>query len=349
LRVVEVAAGQQAKTPAPKGIGGPDKVAAILLTMGKPLASRLMKYFQPDEIKLITRSVADLPPVAAPELKALIEDFANQFAAGANLVGTASEVERLLSGVLPADQISEIMGDILGNADRSIWERISSVNESTLAGYVMKEHPQIAALILSRVKSSTAARVIGHLPSDRRDGIIRRMLTIRPIVDETMRQLERTLHQEFTMNAARNNQDDGQARLAEIINKLSRAQMEQVLENLAAVRPQEAEKLKNMLFTFEDIAKLSPKARGTLLEKVPNDKIVLALKGTDQAFREVMLQAMSGRVRKMIDQELNNGQPVAQREVTEARRTITDMALDLAGRGEIEINRGADEEEAYIT
>ena len=51
----------------------------------------------------------------------------------------------------------------------------------------------------------------------------------------------------------------------------------------------------------------------------------------------------------MIDQELNNGQPVAAREVTEARRTITDTALDLAARGEIEINRGADEEEAYVT
>jgi len=317
--------------------------------MGKPLASRLMKYFEPDEIKLITRSVADLPPVAAPELRALIEEFANQFASGANLVGKASEVERLLAGVLPPDQIAEIMGDILGNADRSIWERISTVNESALASFVMKEHPQIAALILSRVKSSTAARVIGHMPSDRRDEIIRRMLSIRPIVDETMRQLERTLHQEFTMNAARNNQDDGQARLAEIINKLSRTQMEQVLENLSAVRPQEAEKLKNMLFTFEDIAKLSSKARGTLLEKLPNDRIVLALKGTDPEFRELLLQSMSGRVRKMIDQELNNGQPVAQREVTEARRAITDVALDLAARGEIEINRGADEEEAYIT
>src|SRR5882757_2812310 len=130
-----MAASPQAKSPAPKGIEGADRVAAILLTMGKPLASRIMKYFEPDEIKLITRSVADLPSVAAPELRVLIEDFATQFAAGANLVGTASEVERMLNGVLPQEQINEIMGDILGNADRSIWERISGVNESTLAGF----------------------------------------------------------------------------------------------------------------------------------------------------------------------------------------------------------------------
>ena len=146
-----MAASPQAKPPAPRGIDGSDRVAAILLTMGKPLASRLMKYFEPDEIKLITRSVADLPPVAAPELRALIEEFANQFASGANLVGKASEVERLLAGVLPPDQIAEIMGDILGNADRSIWERISTVNESALASFVMKEHPQIAAVVTKKI------------------------------------------------------------------------------------------------------------------------------------------------------------------------------------------------------
>lgn len=323
-------------------------MAAILLTMGKPLASRLMKYFEPDEIKMITRSVADLPPVAAPELSTLIEDFATQFSSGASLVGTASEVERMLTGVLPQEQINEIMGDILGNADRSIWERISAVNESTLAAYVAKEHPQIAALILSKVKSTTAARVLGHMPSDRRDGIIRRMLTIRPIVEETMRQLERTLHQEFTLNAARNSQGDGQARIAEIINKLERTQMEQVLQSLEMTRPKEAESLKSMLFTFEDIVKLPPKARTTLFDKVPTDRLVLALKGTAAEFRDVILQALSTRVRKMIEQELNNGQAVAQREVAEARRTITDMALDLANRGEIEINRG-DEEDVMVT
>ncbi len=326
---------------------GADRVAAILLTMGKAGASRLMKHFDPDEIKLITRSVADLPPVPAAQLRGLIEDFAVQFASGASLVGAAGEVERLLNGVLPKEQIDEIMGDILGNADRSIWERISGVNETTLAAYIMKEHPQIAALILSKVKSATAAKVIGFMPADRRDAIFRRMLSLKPVVDETLRMLERTLHQEFTMNFSQNSGDDSQARIADIINKLERDQMEQVLQSLAATRPKAAESLKSRMFTFEDLAKLSAKARTTLFGKVPADRVVLALKGASPELREMILQSLSSRVRKMIEQELSSGQPVAQREVNAARRTITDMALEMGSRGEIEI--GGEEEDAMVS
>lgn len=336
-----------AGSPTRPDLQGPDRVAAILLTMGKSVASKLMKHFDPEEIKLITRSVADLPPVPAPQLRGLIEEFAIQFATGANLVGAASEVERLLTGVIPKEQIDEIMQDIVGNADRSIWERISGVNEATLANYVMKEHPQIAALILSKVKSACAAKVISHMPADRRDGMIRRMLSVKPIGDEAMRILERTLYNEFTTRFAQKGGDDSQARIADIINKLERDQMEQVLQSLAETRPKAADSLRNMMFTFEDLAKLAPKARTTLFGKVPGDRVVLALKGASPELRELILQSLSSRVRKMIEQELNSGQAVAQREVTAARRTITDMALDMAARGEIEI--GGDEEEAMVS
>ena len=325
-----------------KAMQGADRVAAILLTMGKSLAGRLMKHFDPDEIKRITRSAADLKPVPAPALGGIIEEFATQFALGASLVGNAGEVERLLDGVLPKEQIAEIMGELAGNPDRSIWERISAVAENTLAAYISREHPQTAALILT-----TAAKVLAHLPGDRRDSLVRRMLAMKPIMDETVRVLERSLHQEFTANFAKNPASDGQARIAEILNKLDREQADSVLSSLSASRPKVAESLKSQMFTFDDIAKLSERSRGSLLDKVPTDRVGTALRGTQAEFRELILSSLSSRVRKMIEQELNSGTPIRAREVNDARRTITDMALEMAGRGEIEIGAGEDEE--YIT
>jgi len=342
-----MAVSTQARPVSTRGLQGADRVAAILLTMGRSLAGRLMKHFDPHEIKQITRSAADLRPVPAPQLRTLIEDFATQFALGANLVGNAGEVERLLDGVLPKEQIEEIMGEIAGNPDRSIWERISATNEEALAGYLLREHPQTAALILSRIKSATAAKVIGHLPADRRNGIIRRMLTVRPVIDDTMRMLERILHQEFAANLARNAAAEGHARIAEIINKLDRDEMEQVLNSLALTRPKVADELKGQLFAFDDIANLPERSRGALFDKVPSDRLMVALKGTTTEFRELVLSALSSRVRKMIEQELTGGKPVPQREVSEARRAITDMALEMAGRGEIDL--GNDDEEEYVS
>jgi flagellar motor switch protein FliG len=325
---------------------GPDRVAAILLTMGKSLSARLMKHFDSEEIKRITRSATDLRPVPAEALGVLIEEFATQFAVGASLVSSPGEVQRMLDGVLPKEQIEEILGDLAGNPDRSIWERMSAVNESTLAAFLQREHPQTAALVLSRIKANSAAKVISLMSADRRDGVIRRMLNIKQPVDDALRVLERVLQQEFTANLSSDAGAESHAHLAEIINRLEREQIDQVLQSLAATAPKAAETLKSKLFTFQDIAKLSPRARGSLFDKVPTDKVVLALKGSPGEIKEVVLSSLSSRVRKMIEQELNNGQAVPARDVSEARRTITDMALEMAGRGEIEIRAEAEE---YVT
>lgn len=342
-----VATATPGKLPANRPLRGPDRVAALLMTMAKPMVQRLLRHFEPEDIRRITRSVAELRPVPQQQIQILIEDFADQFAAGASLIGAASEVERLLDGVLPREEIDKIMADLLGNADRSIWERISTVSEATLASYMLKEHPQTAAVILSKVKPSCAAKVMGNLPREFRDGVMRRMLTLKPIVDESMRILERTLHEEFMVNFSRAVGADSHGRIADIINKMERNQMEEVLESLGQSRPKSAEILKGLLFTFDDIIKLTPKARTTLFDQVPNDKVVMALRGTDAQFRDTILQALSSRVRRMVEQELNDGQAMAAKDVIEARRTITDLALEMAGRGEIELNSETDDD-AYI-
>lgn len=324
--------------PGTKPLQGVDRVATLLLAMGKPAASRLLKHFNPEEIKLITRSAAELGPVSPGQLEALIDEFAAQFSNGASLFGTAGEVEKLLSGVLPPEQIAELMTDVLGNSNKSIWDRISTVSEGVLATYLMKEHPQTAALILSKVKPACAAKVMGHLPQDLRNGLMRRMLTFKPIVDETMRIIEKTIHEDFMINFSRNMGADTHAKMADIINKMERDHMEEVLSSLTEVRPKSAEILKGLLFTFDDIVNLAPRARTALFDQIPNDRVVLALKGTDEAFRNIILSSLASRVRRMVEHELNGKEPASQRDVLEARRAITDLALEMAGRGEIELN-----------
>ncbi len=336
----------QNRPSAAKGMPGSDRVAAILLTMGKSLSARLMKHFEADEIRQITRSASELRPVSAPQLGSLIEDFATQFALGTSLVTSPAEVQRMLDGVLTKEQIEEIMGEVAGKPDHSTWDRISAVSESALAAYISSEHPQTAALILSKIKSATAAKVIALLPAQRRDGLIRRMLSVKPVGDEAMRLFDRIMRNEFSGKLAQLAGGQSNAHIADIINKLDSDQVDAILESLASTQPKTAEALKNQLFTFEDLAKLSQRARGTLFDMVPADKVALALKGTANEYREVILSSLSSRVRKMIEQELNNGQAVPAREVIAARRAIVDLALDHAARGEIEIRN---EEEELIS
>ena len=165
---------------------GSDKVAALLLAMGRELSGGVLKEFDPEEIKVVTRAAAELKPISTPELESIIEEFAQHFSTGPNIFGTVGELEKLLNGVLPPEQITDIISEVLGNKTKSVWERISLVSESLLANYLLKEHPQTAALVLSKVKPACAARVMSQLPSEIRHDLMRRMLSLKPVVEEAM-------------------------------------------------------------------------------------------------------------------------------------------------------------------
>ena len=324
----------------PKPLTGAEKVAALLLVMGPAGAGRLLKHFDPSELRLITRAAADLGSVSSASIENLIDEFYGSFSAGLDLMGNAGQAQQLMAGVLPPDQIADIMSDVLGSSNNLLWEKLSNLAEASFADYLLKEHPQTAALVLSRVAPSTAAKIVTLIPRDLRNGLMRRLLSLKPASDPAMYILESVLQEDLLHNIARKTGADANARVADIINKLERDQVEEVLQSLAEDRPKAAEILRGLLFTFDDIVKLSTRARAILFDQVPSDRIVIALKGTDTAFREVVLSALSARARRLVEAELSTTGPVQQKDVQKARRMIADLVLELAEKGTIEISDG---------
>ncbi|XHC12003.1 flagellar motor switch protein FliG [Labrenzia sp. ac12] len=334
-----------AKPPAPpaRRMNGTQRVAALLLSLGKTSSQKLLRHFDQEEIRMITVSAAQLGTVASEELDRLAEEFIEQFSHGTTLYGSANEVEKMLEGVLPDDQLADIMSDVLGNSNRSIWDRLTTVSETVFANYLLKEHPQTAALILTKIKPSAAAKVLGQINNQTRNSLVRRMLSIKAVVPEIMRDVEKTMHEDFMLNLSGTLEADSHARMADILNKMDREHMEDALENLNEVKPKTAELLKGLLFTFDDITNLNARTRMAIFDQIPTDRIVLALKGTNAQFREVILSSLTSRARRIAEHELAAGEPAAQRDVLDARSAITNLALEMASRGEIELNPKQDE------
>ncbi len=316
---------------------GPEKVAALLLAMGKPLASRLLKHFDPVELKIITRSAAALGAVPITALETLVEELAQQFSRGVDLRGTAAEVESLLGGVLPPDQVAEIMSDVLGSSNSSTWVRLSGLPEADLAAYIGKEHPQTAALILARLTPEAAAKTLAILPREVRHALTRRMLALRPVSEATIKILETKLRDDLLNAPPRDAGSNAQGRVADILNRMEPDQAEDVLAAIEPTKPVDVAAVRSKMFSFNDVVNLPQKSKSVLLDRVTSEQITMALRGTDAIFRGAVLSAMGARARRLIENELSSDAGSA-KEIAAARRVISTTVLQLASMGELELH-----------
>ena len=319
-----------------RSLNGPEKVAALLLVMGKPLASRLLGHFEPAELKVITRSAAQLGSVPIELLEDLVEEFAGEFSNGIELRGTADQAENLIAGVLPPDQVAEIMSDVLGNSNTTTWEKIAALNNDLLSAYLDRQHPQITTLVLSKLDTAKAAALLELMPRDLRNAVTRRLLVLGPVADAALRVIETRMKQDLIVNPP-TPASASTSRMADIINKMAPDQAEDVMKALEADRPEDAEALRAKLFSFDDLVRLPSATRQALFEKVPSDRIVMALSTSDDEFRANMLSSLTARARRLVENELSSvGSPPA-RDVLAARRVIVDTLLGMAERGEVEL------------
>jgi flagellar motor switch protein FliG len=335
------------RIPTPsRNLKGSDKAAVLLLAMGKSAAGRLLKHFDPLELRKITRSAADLGAVPTQILEEVVEEFCSYFSSGLDLLGNAGEAEQMLTGAFPPEQVADILSDVLGSSNSGMWEKLNEIPEGMFAAYLLKEHPQTSAFILSKVNPGFAAKVSAQLPRDFRNQLMRRMLALEPVQESTLRSIEGALQEDLLNSAARHSGANPHSRMADIINKLEPEEMEDVLQSLTLARPKEAELLKKLLFSFDDLPKLSVKARAAIFDKVPTERLVPALKGTEAAFRDAVLSSLTSRARRLVESELENSSSISQKDVVKARRSIADLVLEMAQRNEIEIAPSAESDAA---
>jgi flagellar motor switch protein FliG len=310
--------------------------AAILLAMGKPPATRLLKHLDPRELRQVTRAAAQLGPVPMSALESLVEQFTSEFSVGANLLGDVGQAREMLADAVPPDQLAAIMSDVIAAGERNIWTALDSVPEAVLAAYVANERPLTATYVLGRLNPALAAQIVSHLPREARNEVLCAMITRPSITEEAQRAIEDAVRKELPTLMAHASGLDNHTRIADIINNLEPLEARDVMQSLAAARPKEAKIVQKMLFSFDDLPRLSQRARALLFDKLETEVIVLALRGTDAEYRDVALSSMASRARRLVEAELAIPIAPPRREIAKARKKIVDLVLKMAQRNEIE-------------
>jgi flagellar motor switch protein FliG len=324
---------------------GSQKAAILLLSLGEEQSSKIFVMMDDEEIKELSQTMANLGTVDAALVERLFVDFADQISSTGSLVGSFQSTERLLLKTLPKDRVDAIMEDIRGPAGRTMWDKLGNVNEAVLANYLKNEYPQTVAVVLAKIKPDHAARVLALLPENFAMEVIMRMLRMEAVQKEVLDGVERTLRNEFITSLARTARRDAHEMMADIFNSLDRNAENRFMSALEERNRESAERIKALMFTFEDLVRIDMAGIQTLLRSIEKDKLALALKGASDPIKELFFKNMSERAGKMLRDDMDSLGPVRLRDVDVAQGLVVQMAKELAASGQIVISEGRDEDE----
>ncbi|CAN1497495.1 FliG Flagellar motor switch protein [Caulobacteraceae bacterium] len=323
---------------------GAEKAAVFLLALGEDHKS-LWEFFDEEEIKEISQAMSNLGNVQSEAVEELVVDFVGRISNTGAVMGSYEQTQRLLASILPPEKVEAIMEEIRGPAGRTMWDKLGNVAETTLANYLKNEYPQTVAVVLSKVKADHAARVLSALPDDFALECVNRMLHMEPIQRDILEKIEITLRNEFMSNLARTSKRDSHELMAEIFNNFDRATENRFIGALEERNREAAERIRSLMFVFEDLKKLDPGGVQTLLRAVEKSQLALALKGASDELRTLFFSNMSERAAKIMRDDMASMGPVRLKDVDGAQSGMVQIAKDLAQRGEIMLAEGGRDDE----
>jgi len=323
----------------PSKLDGAEKAAVILLALGEEQA-RLWELMDDEEIRIVSQAMVGLGNVTASAVEKLIVEFVGNMSSTGSIMGSVDQAQRLLSSFLPEEKVDQIMEELRGPAGRTMWDKLGNVNEVVLANYLKNEYPQTVAVVLSKVKTDHAASVLAALPEDFALEVVMRMLRMEPVQREIVDKIEETLRTEFMSNLARTSKQDSHEMMADIFNHFDRQTENRFLASLEERNRDAAEKIRSLMFVFEDLSKLDPSGVQTLLRAVNKDQLGLALKGASDSLRDLFFSNMSERAAKILREDMASMGPVRLKDVDAAQQAMVNLAKDLAAKGEIMIADG---------
>lgn len=326
-------------------LAGAQKAAIIMMSIGEENASKLFAMMNEDEVREISFAMSNLGSLKSDTVENLLGEFVDQLSEIGPFTGNLETTEKLLERALGKEKVVGILEDISGPSGRTTWDKMNNVNEEVLAGYLKNEYPQTAAVVLTKLKPGQAAKVIGVMPDDYAIDVIMRMLSIEPVKKEVLAGLEKTLQAEFMSNLAKTKKLDSYEMIAEIFNNFDRNTENKFMQMLESREPISAERVKELMFTFDDIINIDAKGIQALLRALDKDKLAVALKGSSEEIRELFFKNMSERASKILKEDMEAKGPVRLRDVDEAQMYIVNIAKELSDKGEIIIAEDSEDEQ----
>ena len=320
------------------------KVALLMVALGQENAAEVLKYLTDYEIEDITHSITELKHLPIELQDEVLADFEQHLLAGEYMSQGGVDFARgALERAVGPRKAQEILDRIMSTVSSGFY-LLKNVPAEQLAPFISHEHPQTIALILSQLEPQQAAGILAQLPERIQAEVAYRSAVMENITPNVLKQIEESLEANLRDILGGNQDVGGPKVVADILNLTGGSVEKNVLDRLDAQDPEVAETVRNMMFVFHDIHRLTDREVQTILREIEQKDLVVALKATSEEVKDKLLSNMSDRVRGFIEEELEFSGPMRLSEVEEVQLRIVQKVRQLEDQGQIQIIRGSAED-----
>ena len=319
-------------------LSGTEKAAVFLVSVGEDAASEIIKRLDLMEIQKITKYMDNLPTIEKEDSENILKDFNSNFSKVGLVVKGDDYVKNLIAKSLDPDKAKKILDNLHGPIEEEGLQTLKWLDPHVIADFVKNEHPQTIALILGHLESLSAAVVIGLLPSSIRSQVVFRLSKLERVPPGVIKDLDEVLQEQLKSTGSTQSKLVGGVRVvADILNNMDKSIEEPILADIEKLDKEEAEKIRELMFTFDDLASVDDKSMQLILREVSHDQIVLALKTASEELTNKILANVSKRAQEMIKDDLEAMGPKKLSEVEKVQHEILKVARRLEDEGKISL------------
>ncbi|MDO4513600.1 MAG: flagellar motor switch protein FliG [Lachnospiraceae bacterium] len=327
-------------------IGGIQKAAILLITLGPEKSATIFKHLKEEEIEELTLEIANTRSVTPQVKEEVINEFyqiclAQQYIAEGG-IGYAKE---LLEKALGAEKAMDVIGRLTASLQVKPFEFVRKTDPSQLLNFIQDEHPQTIALILSYLSPAQSALILSALTPDRQADVAKRIALMDRTNPDVIKEVERILESKLSNLV---NQDysivGGVDAVVDILNTVDRGTEKHIMETLEIEEPELADEIRKKMFVFEDVLLLDDRSIQRVLREVDNGDLAMALKGANEEVQNAIFNNLSKRLAVMIKEDMEFMGPVRMKDVEEAQQKIVNVIRKLEDSAEIVISRGGGDE-----
>lgn len=326
-------------------ISGLRKAAILILTMDDEVTREVMKGLDEEEIEAIGKEISNLKLIPDHVVQKVQEEFLSKISRRSkNVVGGESKFRMLVKNSFDEERAELLLGTL--DTKKGVpGEFLRRCDPRVLANVLREEHPQTIALVLSTLGTKKAGEAITSLPERHQTEVVVRMANLEKVDLNILSEVESVIREqlESTMGGVEGKQLGGVEVVASILNQMDRTIESELLGKLEETNPDLAERIRQLMFTFEDLANLDDRSIQVLLKEISSEDVGIALKGASDAMKEKIFSNMSERASAMLKEDLEAMGPVRLSDVEKAQVRIAMVAKKLESEGKIFLSRGSEQ------